>query len=57
MRTVPVHLMRMSRAKCEFSEAGTCRALSETELKAKVELSANGTRTLNEDEQSEVRIT
>ena len=48
--------MRTSGAKCEFSEAGTCRILSESEPKAKVELSANGTRTLNENEQGEVRI-
>ena len=42
--------MRTSRAKFEFSEAGTCRALSEDELKAKSELSANGTCALNENE-------
>ena len=34
----------------------SCRALSETEPKVKDELSANGTRTLNENERSEVRI-
>ena len=56
VRTVPGHLMRTSGAKYEFSETGICRVLSKTELKAKVELSANGTRTLNENERSEVRI-
>ena len=56
VRTVPGHLMRTSGAKYEFSETGTCRILSESEPKAKVELSANGTRTLNENERSEVRI-
>ena len=56
MRTVPRHLMRTSRAKFEFSEVGKCRALREDEPKEKSELSANGTQTLNENEQSEVRI-
>ena len=54
VRTVPVHLMRTSIAKFEFSAAGTCRALSENELKVKLEFSANGTRALNENEHSEV---
>ena len=48
--------MRTSRAKFEFSEAGTCRALNESKLKAQLEFSANGTWTLNENKQSEVRI-
>ena len=48
--------MRPSKAKDEFSEAGTCRALNENEPEAKFEFSANGTRTLNETEQSEGRI-
>ncbi len=60
VRTVPGHLMRPSKAKDEFSEAGTCRATSraqtENEPEAKFEFSANGTRTLNETEQSEGRI-
>ena len=34
----------------------SCRALSEDEPEAKYEVSANGTRTLNENERSEVRI-
>ena len=54
--TVPGHLMRTSRAKFEFSEAGTCRALNESKLKAQLEFSGNGTWTLNENKQSEVRI-
>ena len=33
-----------------------CRALREDDPKEKPELSANGTRTLNENERSEVRI-
>ena len=33
-----------------------CRALREDDPKEKSELSANGTRTLNENERSEVRI-
>ena len=56
VRTVPGHLMRPSKAKDEFSEAGTCRALNENEPESKFEFSANGTRTLNETEQSEGRI-
>ena len=56
MRTVPRHLMRTSKARFEFSEMGTCRALSEDDPKEKSELSANGSKTLNENEQSEVRI-
>ena len=31
--TVPGHLMRTSRAKFEFSEAGICRALNESKPK------------------------
>ena len=38
------------KAKFEFSAAGTCRALSEAELKAEAELSANGTCAFNENE-------
>ena len=34
----------------------SCRALNESKPKVQLEFSANGTRTLNEDEQSEVRI-
>ena len=56
VRTVPGHLMRTSEAKYEFSETGKCRALSEDEPEAKYEVSANGTRTLNENERSKVRI-
>ena len=41
--------MRTSRAKFEFSEAGICRALSESKPKAQVEVSANDTWTLNEN--------
>ena len=37
VRTVPGHLMRTSRAKFEFSEAGTCRALNESKEKALIE--------------------
>ena len=37
VRTVPGHLMRTSRAKFEFSEAGICRALNESKLKAQLE--------------------
>ena len=48
--------MRPSKAKDEFSEAGTCRAHDENKPQAKFEVSANGTRTLNETEQSEGRI-
>ena len=48
--------MRTSRAKIEFSEAGTCRALNESKPKAQLEFSANGTWTLNENERSEDRI-
>ena len=48
--------MRTSRAKFEFSEAGTCRALNESKEKAQLEFSANGTWTLNENKQSEVQM-
>ena len=48
--------MRTSEAKYEFSETGKCRALREDEPEAKCEVSENGTRTLNENERSEVRI-
>ena len=34
----------------------SCRALNESKLKAQLEFSANGTWTLNENEQSEDRI-
>ena len=54
VRTVPVHLMKTSIAKFEFSAAGTCRALNESEPQAKLEFSANGTCALNENEHSEV---
>ena len=37
VRTVPGHLMRTSRAKFEFSEAGICRALNEIKPEAQVE--------------------
>ena len=50
VRTVPVHLMRTSIAKFEFSAAGTCRILNENEPKAKFEFSANGTCALSEVE-------
>ena len=40
VRTVPGHLMRPSKAKDEFSEAGTCRALDENKPEAKSEVSA-----------------
>ena len=43
-------------SKFEFSEAGTCRALNESKLKAQLEFSGNGTWTLNENKRSEVRI-
>ena len=33
VRTVPGHLMRPSKAKDEFSEAGTCRAQAEPKQK------------------------
>ena len=46
--------MRTSIAKFEFSAAGTCRALNESEPQAKLEFSANGTCALNENEHSEV---
>ena len=37
-----------SKTQHEFSAAGICRILSETKLKAMVELSANQSGTLNE---------
>ena len=43
VRTVPGHLMRPSKAKDEFSEAGTCRAQAEPK-EAKFEFSCLASR-------------
>ena len=38
VRTIPVHLIRTSKAQFEFSAAGTCRVFSESRCKRWLEL-------------------
>ena len=46
VRTVPGHLMRPSKAKDEFSEAGTCRAQAEPKQKTSRRRSLSLVRTV-----------
>ena len=46
VRTVPGHLMRPSKAKDEFSEAGTCRAQAENKQKTSRRRSLSLVRTV-----------